>query len=293
MSRSDLSLALPFLLLGACQPAADQAAAAERATSGAHSREAVAQGAVAREAEAQQAVARPTVLITGSNRGIGLEFARQYERSGWEVIATARNPDAAEDLHALARDHPNVVIERLDVTDHAGIDALAERYRGRRIDVLINNAGVLGALESQRLETLDYEEFEQVMAVNVFGPLRVSQAFLDHVAASDQKKFVVITSVSGSIEIAGRGGGFYFYKISKAGVNMAMRSLGSETRGRGIKVGIIHPGAVNTRMLRQTGFRGRATEPEEAVRSMIEVIANLTDETSGTFLRYDGETLPW
>lgn len=280
MSRSDLGLVLPLLLMGACQPSADRAAAAERA-------------ATASGADTQEATGPATVLITGSNRGIGLEFARQYAESGWDVIATARDPDAAEELRALAADRPNVVIERLDVTDHAGIDALAERYRGRPIDVLINNAGVLGAPESQRLETLDYEEFEQVMAVNVFGPLRVSQAFLDHVAASDQKKIVVMTSISGSIEIAGRGGGYYYYKISKAGVNMAMRSLGSETRDRGIKVGIIFPGAVNTRMLRQTGFRGKAMEPEEAVRSMIEVIANLTEETAGTFLRYDGQTLPW
>lgn len=280
MSRLHIGLTFSFVLLAACRPAADQASAAERQST-------------ASSAPRQEASAPPTVLITGSNRGIGLEFARQYAESGWDVIATARNPEAAEDLHALAADRPNVTIEPLDVTDHAGIDALAQRYRDRPIDVLINNAGVLGASESQRLGTLDFEEFEQVMAVNVFGPLRVSQAFLDHVAASDQKKIVVITSVSGSIEIAGRGGGFYFYKISKAGVNMAMRSLASETRGRGIKVGLIHPGAVNTRMLRQTGFRGRATEPEDAVRSIIEVIANLTDDTSGTFLRYDGQTLPW
>lgn len=285
MSRSDLGLALPLLLLAACQSSPDRAAAAERGAAG--------QTAPPSDLASQEAVASPTVLITGSNRGIGLEFARQYAQSGWSVIATARNPDDAADLHALVADHPNVSIERLDVTDHAGIDALAERYAGRPIDVLINNAGVLGSLESQRLETLDYEEFQHVMAVNVFGPLRVSQAFLDHVAASVQKKIVVVTSISGSIEIAGRSGGGYYYKISKAGVNMAMRSLGSETRDRGIKVGLIHPGAVNTRMLRQTGYRGRAMEPEEAVRSMVEVIANLTDETSGTFLRYDGQTLPW
>ena len=284
-SRVALALVLPLLLIGACQPSADRAAAAERLKA---ERSGATNGT-----GYQEAAAPPTVLITGSNRGIGLEFARQYAQRGWRVIATARNPDAADELHALAADHPNVVIERLDVTDHAGIDSLAERYRGRAIDVLINNAGVLGTPESQRLENLDFEEFEQVMAVNVFGPLRVSQAFLDHVAASDQKKIVVMTSISGSIEIAGRGGGYYYYKISKAGVNMAMRSLNSETRRRGIKVGIIFPGAVNTRMLRETGFRGNAMEPEEAVGSMIEVIESLTEETAGTFLRFDGQTLPW
>jgi NAD(P)-dependent dehydrogenase (short-subunit alcohol dehydrogenase family) len=265
--------------MGACRPAPDRAAA-ERT-------------GAASGTQLQETAGPATVLITGSNRGIGLEFARQYAESGWSVIATARHPDTAEELHALAAGHPNLVIERLDVTDHAGIDALAERYRGRPIDVLINNAGVLGAPESQRLGALDFEQFQHVMAVNAFGPLRVSQAFLDHVAASDQKKIVVITSISGSMEIAGRGGGFYFYKMSKASANMAIRALGSETQRRGIKVGIIHPGPVRTRMLRGSDLWEGANEPQEAVRSMIELIGNLTEEMSGTFLRYDGQTLPW
>jgi NAD(P)-dependent dehydrogenase (short-subunit alcohol dehydrogenase family) len=211
------------------------------------------------------------------------------------VIATARSPDAAEDLHALATEHPRVAIEYLDVTDHPGIDSLARRYHGRPIDVLINNAGVLGDRDLQRLDTLDFDEFQAVMAVNTFGPLRVSRAFLDHVAASDQRKIILITSVSGSVEIAGNGGGFYFYKISKAGANMAMRTLNSEARNRGlnVRVGLIHPGTVKTRMLGDASGRPGAMDPEESVAAMIRIIENLTDENAGTFLRYDGQTLPW
>ncbi len=239
----------------------------------------------------------PTVLITGSNRGIGLAFARQYAEKGWNVIATARNPEAAEALQALAAEHPTVVIERLDVTDHTAIDVLAQNYRDRPIDVLINNAGVLGAPEDQALEGLDFDTFEEVMAVNTYGPLKVSQAFLEHVAASEQKKIVVISSPGGSLAVnAQRGvGGFYFYRISKAGVNMAMLLLQAEVRDRGIKVGIFSPGLVNTRMLRQTGYRGRRRpiEPEASVAALIERIEDLTAENAATHIAYDGRTIPW
>ncbi len=240
---------------------------------------------------------RPTVLITGSNRGIGFAFARQYAEKGWTVIATARSPDAAEALQALAAEHPNVVVERLDVTDHAAIEALAKKYRDRPIDVLINNAGVLGAPEDQTLDGLDFDTFEQVMAVNVYGPLKVSQAFLEHVAVSEQKKIVVITSPGGSLAYAAESssGGFYFYMISKTGVNMAMLTLQADVRDRGIKVGIFSPGLVNTRMLQQTGYRGRRRpiEPETSVAALIERIEELTAENAATHIAYDGRTIRW
>ena len=130
----------------------------------------------------------PVVLITGSNRGIGLEFARQYAEAGWNVIATARSPDAATDLHVLAEEHPRVRIERLDVTDAEQVGTLARKYEAWPIDVLLNNAGVLGSATGQSLTVLDEDEFQRVMAVNAFAPLRVTQAFLDHVARSDQKE---------------------------------------------------------------------------------------------------------
>jgi NAD(P)-dependent dehydrogenase (short-subunit alcohol dehydrogenase family) len=240
----------------------------------------------------QQPETFTTVLITGSNRGIGFEFARQYAQKGWTVIATARRPGSADDLKALAAQYPNVAIERLDVTDPMTIQALAEKYRNHSIDVLINNAGVLGDPDVQTLQDLDYEAFTQVMSVNVFGALAVSQAFVEQVAASDQKKIITITSTMGSLTLT-RGGDFYFYRISKAGVNMAMRTLQADVRDRGIIVTVLMPGAVATRMLAQTGYLGPALSPEESVTNLISVITNLGPEQAGSFLQYDGKTLPW
>lgn len=236
----------------------------------------------------------PTVLITGSNRGIGFAFARQYAQQGWTVLATCRRPERADDLRALAEEYSNVLIERLDVTDHAAIEALARKYSDWPIDVLINNAGILGDPGQQVLENLDYEVFNEVMAVNVYGPLKMSQAFLEQVAASEQKKIVTLTSGMGSLARTNRGGGgFYFYRMSKTAVNMAMRNLQVEVRGRGIKVGILSPGAVGTRMLAQTGYRGPSMTPAESVAGLIEVIDGLTAENAGSFLQYDGREVPW
>lgn len=242
--------------------------------------------------DTQQPERSATVLVTGSNRGIGFEFARQYAQKGWVVLATARRPEVADDLKVLAAEYPKVKIERLDVTDRTTIEALAEKYLNHPIDVLINNAGILGDPEAQTLQDLEYETFTQVMTVNVLGALAVSQAFLEQVGASDQKKIVTITSSMGSLALT-RSGKFYFYRISKAGVNMAMRTLQADVRDRGIIVAVLMPGAVATRMLAQTGYRGPALSPEESVTSLIKVISNLSPGQAGTFMQYDGKTLPW
>ncbi len=131
---------------------------------------------------------QPTVLITGSNRGIGLALARNYAISGWNVIATCRSPERADDLKKLIYDYPNISIERLDVTDLDEIESLAKKYEGIAIDVLINNAGILGDIEAQTFGSLDQLSFEKVMAVNAYGPLKVAEAFSDNVALSEQKK---------------------------------------------------------------------------------------------------------
>ncbi|MEE8348724.1 MAG: SDR family oxidoreductase [Acidobacteriota bacterium] len=236
----------------------------------------------------------PTVLITGSNRGIGFEFARQYAEKGWKVLATARRPDRADDLKALSAEYANVVIERLDVTDHKGIQDLADKYKNEPIDVLINNAGVLGDRQLQTIESLEYATFSQVMAVNVYGALEVSQAFLNQVAASHQKKIVALTSSLGSLTLtSGRSGGFYFYRISKAGLNMAMRTLQADVHSRGISVAVISPGAVATQMLAETGFKIQAMSPEESVLGLIDVIESLGPDNAGSFLSFDGEAVPW
>ena len=174
------------------------------------------------------APARPTVLITGASRGIGFELARQYAERGWGVIATARDPATAASLQEMAGQHPNVIIETLDVTDFHEIDALASRYQGVPIDVLINNAGILGDNDSQKFGNFDYAAFDAVMATNVKGPTRMVEAFIDNVAASEQKKIMSISSLVGSIEMT--FGGQTFYRASKSALNMVMRNLSKEMR---------------------------------------------------------------
>lgn len=235
-----------------------------------------------------------TVLITGANRGLGLEFARQYAERGWTVIATARDPDAAA-LVGLAGRFPDVTIETLDVRDVAAIRALAEKHRGRPIDVLINNAGVLGDPEAQALGTLDYDEFEQVMAVNAFAPLAMAEAFRENVAASSQKKVVSITSRSGIISLPGSRGP-YFYRASKVAMNMVMRVLAEELSGQGIVVALVSPPPTDTDMLRQligpeaASFQAR---PADVVDRLIGVIDGLTLESTATPIYFDGTAMPW
>jgi NAD(P)-dependent dehydrogenase (short-subunit alcohol dehydrogenase family) len=237
--------------------------------------------------------ANPTVLVTGSNRGIGLGFARFYAAAGWNVLATARRPESAEDLQALQVEYPNVTIEYLDVTDYAGIDALAEKYQGTPIDLLINNAAVLGSLPEQKVGGLDYELFEQVMAVNVFGPLKVSEAFADHVAASEQKRIVALTSGLGSLSLMGRMSGFYYYRMSKAALNMGMLGLKTDLKNRGITVALVAPGMVDTQLLADSGYRGKSLTPEDSVAGMAGIIANLSIDDKPTITNTDGKTIPW
>ena len=154
----------------------------------------IATATLAAQQPAAPAKSAGTVLITGSNRGLGLEFARQYAARGWKVIATARDPGAATELRRVAAKTSAVIIDKLDVEDRAAITSLAAKYRGTPIDVVINNAGVLGEMKAQTAGALDYAQFEQVMAVNVFGALAVAGPFRDHVAASAQKKIVSLTS---------------------------------------------------------------------------------------------------
>jgi len=238
----------------------------------------------------------PTVLITGSNRGIGLEFARQYTAAGWNVIATARKPKSADDLKALADANDNVTIEKLDVTDYDGIDKLSKKYKDQPIDVLLNNAGIFTEREGQLLENLNYEDFELTMAVNAYGPLKMAQAFVEQLAASEQKKVITIASGLGSVSMAGRGmgGGMYYYRMSKAAVNMAMVTLRGEVEPRGIIVGIIGPGMVQTRLLEASGFKGQALTPAQSAEAVMLRIARLAPEDSGKFYNLNGDNeLPW
>ena len=248
-----------------------------------------------REEPAAAPIDKPTVLITGSSRGIGYELARQYAERGWGVIATARDPATAEGLKALAAKHPKVRIERLDVTDFSQIDALANRYRGVPIDLLINNAGILGDNDKQKFGTFDYAAFDLVMATNTRGPTRMLEAFVDHVAASDQKKIMNISSLVGSIGMT--FGGQTFYRASKSALNMTMANLAKELRrmpqpGRkDIIIGLINPGIV------ETGFSKKLPIPmiqaDVSAAAVITVIDGYTLDMTGTFMDYTGKKLPW
>ena len=225
----------------------------------------------------------PTVFITGANRGIGLEFVRQYAAEGWRVIAACRRPDAAEALAAIAG---KVEVHGLDVTDEVGIDALGATLAHDSIDVLVNNAGILH--RGDGLGRIDTAAWIETFRVNAIAPLRVAERLLPAVLKGDQKRIVSITSQMGSIA-DNSSGGYYSYRTSKAALNMAMKSLAVDLKPRKVIVAVFHPGWVKT----DRGGAGAAVEPADSVAGMRRKIAALTPADSGGFFRYDGENLPW
>ena len=237
-----------------------------------------------------QAKEDPTVLITGSNRGIGLEIARIYAERGWHVLATARKPDAADDLKAIRADYPNLKIVRLDVTDHERIDELATEYAGRPIDILINNAGISGGHENAKFGEMDFDVYHQVHQVNVIGPTKMAEAFLPNIELSQQKKIINITSGQGSI--AKTWGCCTIYRSSKAALNMIMKNISIELKKKGITVGLISPGFVKTGFTPGLDLPMMIT-PEESATKVVAVIDDYDLEDTGTFLGKDGQTWPW
>ncbi len=243
------------------------------------------------------AMSRPVALVTGANRGIGLALSTVLADKGWRVIATCRDPEHADELKALSAKHSTVTIDRLDVTDVPALDALAARYRGQPIDVLINNAGILGDPDAQQLGRFDQKTFADVLLVNAYAPLRVAQAFLDNVAASRQKKIITLTSRAGSIAVVDQAHDHYFYRMSKSASNMSMRLLQNDVRPRGIVVGLISPGPVDTQMNRE--WRHGAPPPPslqsplQSAAAVVKLIEQLTPARAAHAINYDGEELPW
>lgn len=241
-----------------------------------------------------------TVLITGSNSGIGFAFAEQYASMGWKVIATHRRDETPDTLKALAQKYDTVQVERMDVANIADIDSLAQKLKGTPIDVLINNAGVmvigkLGVPEvaaAQEFGTLDYDQFDTFMRTNIMGPIKVAEAFVDNVRASKNGKIVNISSHAGSItpDISWFREG-YWYKTSKVGLNMVMKNLAYDLKKDGIVVVMFHPGGVRTEKLKDIEFPG-LMEPSESVGAMVKVIEKLTMADSGQFIDYNGKPVP-
>ena len=228
------------------------------------------------------------VLITGSNRGIGLEFTKQYLERGWTVIATARKPEKAEDLKQLGIQYPDrLSIHQLDVTDNERIDELAKELEDQPIDLLLNNAGISGYIPDQIFGRLDYDSFEQVLAVNTVAPLKMAEAFYTHIKSSNLKKIVSVSSSEGSIGGAydDESGRMYFYRSSKSALNMVMVNLAFQLKSRGIAVGLVNPGPTDTDFMRGIPFPLRSTE--EAVTDMIENIEEIDLDNTAAYLNYN------
>ena len=225
----------------------------------------------------------PTVLITGANRGIGLELAKQYAGDGWSVIATARDPKNADGLSALKGD---IRVEALEVTDEKQIKALAKALSGTAIDVLLNNAGMLTGYET--LGETDTESWLKTLHVNSIAPLKLTEALVGHVAGSKQKKIASITS--GMASMGGHAStGAYAYRSSKAALNMIMVTAANELRSRGISVAVISPGWVKTDM----GGASATLNVKDSAAGIRKVIDKLNVGISGQFFNYSGENLPW
>ncbi len=229
-----------------------------------------------------RAAARRTVLVTGANRGLGLEFAKQYHAAGWEVVGTARDPDAAADLKALG-----VRVEALDVANGASVAALAQRLKDQPIDLLINNAGV-GITEMKPLQEVNLDEYEHVIQVNAIGPVRVTQALLPNLRAGTGRQVVAISSSLGSIT-NNTSGGFWAYRESKAALDMFMRSLAVELQSEGFICIAMSPGWVKTDM----GGPNADLTPEQSIAGMRKVLDGLRPEDTGRFFKHDGSTVAW
>ena len=224
---------------------------------------------------------KQVVFITGANRGIGLELARQSAAAGYAVIGTARNPAEAKELAALG-----VRVMQLDVTDAASVKSLAEALKGTAIDILFNNAGVTGG--GSTLEAMDIEGARTALDTNVLGPMRVTQALLPNLKAGSRKTIVSISSRLGSIA-RNESGGYYGYRESKAALNMFMRSIAVELKPAGFTCVAMSPGWVRTDM----GGSSATLSPEESVRGILKVVDGLKPEDSGRFFGQDGPQIDW
>lgn len=239
----------------------------------------------------------PALLITGANRGLGLELVKQFDARSWRIHACCRTPEKAEALQAIAIESDGRVhVHALDVTDFAAIDGLGQALQGEPIDVLFSNAGIMEVRQrpldqqgtSQSFGSIDYDEWRQILRVNVLAPMRMAEVFVDNVAASERKAIVTMSSILGSIAMTDsiRWVG---YRTSKTAVNMMMRGLASDLKERGITAVCVHPGWVRTDM----GGAGADIAPEESARGVAKVVDGLTPDQSGHYLTYDGGELPW
>ena len=257
-----------------------------------------------------------TIFITGSNRGIGLEFAKQYTLENWDVIASCRNTSQAEELNELSDKHKNLSLMDLDITNNESVDEVVKILDGKPIDLLINNAAYLGPPDPQKFGAIDYEIFTRSFEVNAIGPIRVTEKLIDNVRSSTTKKIIFLGSAAGSIAQITPPVTLYSYRSSKAALHLAVHNLYHELASENIIVSLINPGLVDTR-----GFLDLKPDdpiPEEltkmvpeilirmiqegkipmittyeSVTQMMSYIDNLTAETKPLFVNCDGTPMPW
>ncbi len=222
-----------------------------------------------------------TVLVTGANRGLGLEFARQYREAGWNVIGTARKPDEANELKAL-----NVRVVQLDVTNQESADRMAAELASQPIDLLINNAGIFPRVG--RIDEIDFDDYNRTLSVNTVGPVRVTRALLPNLRQGKLKMIAGLSSNLGSIAENERGN-FYGYRESKAALNMFTKTLAAELGPDGFICVVLTPGWVQTDM----GGPNAPLQPADSVSGMKAVLDKLTPAANGTFWSYDGSQMPW
>lgn len=225
----------------------------------------------------------PSVLITGANRGLGLEFVRSFAADGWRVHACARNVEKAKKVKALSGD---VISHKLDVTNGLKVASLARELADEPLDLLINNAGVYGPRTG--FGETDYEEWASVLQVNTLAPLRVVERFAGVLEKSETKTVVNISSRLGSIA-SNDSGGSYIYRSSKAALNMVTKGLSVDLGPKGFTVISFHPGWVQTDM----GGEAADIPAKESVAGMRRVIAGLTTADNGKFFNYDGSEIDW
>ncbi len=234
-----------------------------------------------------------TILITGANRGLGLEFGRQYAEDGWEVFATARQPEKSAELKKLAAAHSKTSLHVLDIADDQSVQDLAAVLDGKPLDLLILNSGVYPR-KGQNIGQIDYQGWREAFETNVLGTIRVTEALLENVAASERKQIAAIsTSLSSLRGVQGgsvaQAGTSYQYRTTKTALNMTMSILAKEVAPREISVVIFDPGWVKTDM----GGPHAVLTPQQSIRGMRKVLAGDPMEISGKFLGYDGVLRPW
>jgi NAD(P)-dependent dehydrogenase (short-subunit alcohol dehydrogenase family) len=230
-----------------------------------------------------------TLLLTGANRGIGLEFCRQYATDGWHVLACCRNPEKADALNKLAAQHPDLIkIHALDVADLAQIERLGQTLSSETIDLLINNAGNYPKSDTGGFGHTNYADWMTAFNINTMAPLKMAETFAKQIARGKQKVIATLTSQMGSIEDNGSGGN-YQYRSTKAAANMVVKSLAIDLKQSGITAVVLHPGWVKTDM----GGPNAMISVEQSVTGMRQVIGSLKQHDSGKFLNYSGEEIPW